>query len=95
MPDASFNLRVVTPNEIFFEGPAVSVVAPGGLGYLGILKNHAPLITTISDGNLTFRNTEGKTQTFKIRGGFLEVLKNRVLVLTDQIEKNEESGVRN
>jgi len=81
----SFLLKVVTPSEVFFEGQAVSVTAPGHLGYLGILKNHAPLVTMISKGNLTFRDPEGKTQSFKIEGGFLEVLKNRVLVLTDKI----------
>lgn len=86
MVDSSFTLKIVTPNEVFFEGGAVSVVAPGTVGYLGILKNHAPLVTTLDKGNLTFRNEEGKTQSFKVQGGFLEVLQNRVLVLTDTIE---------
>ena len=76
----------MTPTEVFFEGQAVSVVAPGGLGYLGILQNHAPLMTTVSKGNLTFRDPDGRVQTFKVEGGSLEVLKNRVLVLTDKVE---------
>jgi F-type H+-transporting ATPase subunit epsilon len=84
--DQSFDLRVVTPNRIFFEGKTTSVVAPGTIGYLGILKNHAPLVTTLSKGNLNFKDKQGQVQSFKISGGFLEVLKNRVLVLTDQIE---------
>ena len=86
MPEPSFALRIVTPGEVFFEGRAVSVVAPGTLGYLGILKDHAPLVTTLADGNLTFRDEQGKTRSFKIESGFLEVLKNRVLVLTDKIQ---------
>ena len=86
MSEASFKLKVVTPDEVFFEGDVVSVVAPGALGYLGILKNHAPFVTTVSEGNLTFRSDEGKTSTFKVEGGFLEVLGNRVLVLTDKIK---------
>jgi F-type H+-transporting ATPase subunit epsilon len=86
MPDNSFTLKIVTPTEVFFEGPAVSVIAPGALGYLGILKDHAPFISTVSKGNLTFRSPEGVAKTFKVEGGFLEVLKNRVLVLTDKIE---------
>ena len=86
MVDSSFTLKIVTPDEVFFEGKAVSVVAPGTVGYLGILKNHAPLITTLDKGNFTFRTNEGKTETFKVQGGFLEVLNNRVLVLTDKIE---------
>ncbi len=85
MAEPSFKLKVVTPNEVFFEGDVVSVVAPGALGYLGILKNHAPFITTISEGILTFREPQSETKSFKIRHGFLEVLKNRVLVLTEQV----------
>ena len=82
----TFLLKIVTPTEVFFEGQAVSIVAPGSEGYLGILQNHAPFITTVSKGNLTFRDAEGKTITYKVEGGFLEVLNNRVLVLTDKIE---------
>ena len=85
MTDPSFKLKIVTPNEVFFEGPAVSLMAPGTVGYLGILKNHAPLITSLAKGKLTFRNHQGETQAFKVDGGFLEVLNNRVLVLTDNI----------
>ncbi len=86
MVDASFALKIVTPNEVFFEGRTTSVVAPGTIGYLGVLKNHAPLVTTIAKGNLTFKNEEGKHQSFKIEGGFFEVFNNKALVLTDRIE---------
>ncbi len=82
----TFLLKIVTPNEVFFEGQAVSVVAPGAEGYSGILQNHAPYITTVSKGNFTFRDPEGKTTVYRVEGGFLEVLNNRVLVLTDKIE---------
>jgi F-type H+-transporting ATPase subunit epsilon len=84
--DLSFTLKVVTPDEVFFEGKTTSVVAPGTIGYLGILRNHAPLVTTLDKGNLTYKDEEGKIQTFKVEGGFLEVLDNRVLVLTEKIQ---------
>lgn len=87
MADLSFKLKVVTPNEVAFEGKTISVVAPGTLGYLGILKDHAPLVTTLSKGNLTYKDETGNPHTFKIEGGFLEVQKNRVLVLTDKLEQ--------
>ena len=85
----TFILKIVTPTEVFFEGQAVSVVAPGALGYLGILKDHAPFISTVTKANLTFRNPEGITKTFKVEGGFLEVQNNRVLVLTDKISASD------
>ena len=78
-------LKVVTPDEVVYEGNVEHVMVPGAEGYLGILKNHAPLVTPIDKGNLTFRDMEGKTKALKIEGGFLEILKNRVLVLTDKI----------
>jgi F-type H+-transporting ATPase subunit epsilon len=81
-----FTIRIVTPNEVFYDGKTTSVVAPGTGGYLGILRNHAPLVTTIAKGNLTFKDEQGQAKTFKVDGGFLEVQNNRVLVLTDKIE---------
>ena len=85
MVDLSFVLKVVTPDGIAFEGKTISVVAPGSLGYLGILKDHAPLVTSLDKGNLTYKDEASQAHTFKIEGGFLEVRKNRVLVLTDAV----------
>ena len=79
-------LKIVTPNELYFEGQIEHVRAPGYEGYLGILQNHAPFVTPITKGDLTFRESGGKTSTVKVEGGFLEVLKNRVLVLTDKVQ---------
>ena len=80
-----FDLKVVTPDGVAFQGKTISVVAPGTLGYLGILKNHAPLVTSLQTGNLTHKDENGSVHTIKIEGGFLEVRSNRVLVLTDKI----------
>ena len=82
-----FDLKVVTPDGVAFTGKTISVVAPGTLGYLGILKNHAPLVTSLEKGNLTHKDDSGTVHTIKIEGGFLEVRNNRVLVLTDKIVK--------
>jgi len=84
---ATFTLKIVTPEEVLFDGQVEHVMAPGAEGYLGILKDHAPLVTPIEKGELTYRDGQGKTMTLKVDGGFLEVLKNRVLVLTDKIQK--------
>ena len=78
-------LKIVTPDEVYFEGPVASVVAPGIEGYLGVLRNHAPFVTTMGKGKLIYRDLAGKTETLRVEGGFFEVLKNRVLVLTEKI----------
>ena len=81
----TLTLKIITPNELYFEGPVEHVTVPGYNGYLGILKNHASFVTPIAKGNLTYRDAAGKTSAVKVDGGFLEVLKNRVLVLTDKV----------
>ena len=80
-----FTLKVVTPNELFFEGQVEHVRAPGYTGYLGVLQNHAPFVTPITKGDLTYRDGAGKTSTVQVEGGFLEVSASRVLVLTDKV----------
>jgi F-type H+-transporting ATPase subunit epsilon len=85
MPE-SLTLKIVTPDQLYFEGPVEHVMASGYKGYLGILKNHAPLVTPLTPGRLTYRQTDGKTSTVQVEGGFLEILKNRVLVLTDRVQ---------
>ena len=86
MPNSSFSLRIVTPERVFFEGPVVSIIAPGTSGYLGVLIDHAPLVTTVGKGKFTFRTEEGRIQRLKIDGGFLEVLDNEARLLTDSVE---------
>ena len=89
MPDADLTLKIVTPESVFFEGKVRHVMAPGALGYLGILKNHAPFVTTIQKGNLIFEDLDRQTHKYGVEGGFLEVLDNQVLVLTDKIESEK------
>ncbi len=86
MPDLGFNLKVLTPTEIFFEGDVTSVIAPGTIGYFGILKNHAPFVTTIEKGNLTWKDKAGVVITHKVEGGFFEVSGNKAVLLTDKIQ---------
>ena len=78
-------LRVLTQEGIALESEAVSIIAPGELGYLGILRNHAPLVTTLKPGRLAWRGTDGGTQVRMIGSGLLEVMRNHVTILTDAV----------
>lgn len=80
-------LRVLTAEGLAFESQAVSIVAPGAPGYLGILKNHAPLVTTLKPGKLTWRSEGGESNTVHIGSGLLEVIKNHVTILTDSVRE--------
>lgn len=85
MAEPAYSLKVVTPTEVFFEGEVVSVTAPGEAGSFGVLAHHAAFMTTLSAGQLTYRDRAGKTQSLRIEGGFFEVSKDRAIVLTDKI----------
>jgi F-type H+-transporting ATPase subunit epsilon len=81
-----YQLTVVTPEEVFFEQVVVSLIAPGSEGYLGVLTDHAPLITGLVPGKLTVKDQEGKELVYAVSGGFMEVFNNQVTVLAHSIE---------
>ena len=81
-----FTLSIVTQEKIILEQGVSSVIAPGSEGYLGILTNHAPLITALVPGKLTIKDSEGKESVFAISGGFLEVSNNTATILADSVE---------
>ena len=86
MNEKSFTLQILTPSRRVFKGTVVSLVAPGALGYLGILANHAPLMTTLTPGTVIYRDGAGVTTTLSSKGGgLLEVHENQVTLLTDEI----------
>jgi F-type H+-transporting ATPase subunit epsilon len=91
MTTGTFSFKVLTPNRTAFDGEVVSVVAPGGAGYLGILAHHAPLITTLTSGDLTVRTRESRVQ-YRIGPGILKVVANQAVVLTESIEETSRSA---
>lgn len=89
---ATFNFKMLTPNRTAFDGDVISIVAPGGAGYLGVLAHHAPLITTLIEGDLTVRFGDNRVAHYRIGRGLLKVAHNQAVLLTESIE--EESGDR-
>ncbi len=85
----AITLRVLTGEGVAFEDQAVSIVAPGEPGYLGILRDHAPLVTTLKPGRLTWRRPSGESLAAGIGAGLLEVANNRVTILTDALTEAE------
>jgi F-type H+-transporting ATPase subunit epsilon len=81
-----FNLSIVTPEKIFYENKVASLIAPGIEGYLGILTNHAPLITAITPGKVTVKNESEEIITMSVSEGFLEVSANTATLLVDAVE---------
>jgi len=78
--DQTFRLRIVTPyREVVTEDVGEAQV-PGQAGYLGILPGHAPLISELKVGEITYRRG-GEAQYLAVSGGFLEVLPDQVTIL--------------
>ncbi len=75
-------LEILSPEKLIFKGKADSIQLPGKDGSLGILENHAPIIATLKQGVVKVTN-EGEETEFEIKGGVVEVVKNRVIVLSD------------
>lgn len=76
-------LEIVTPARSVYDGKADEVVLPGVEGQLGVLPGHLPLLTALDIGELIIRN-DGKERRFGIEGGFAEVDRARVTVLTEE-----------
>ena len=81
-----FNLSIVTPEKIFYEDEVVSLIAPGFEGYLGILTDHAPLITAITPGKVTVKDSSQEEIILSVTQGFLEVSANTATLLVDAVE---------
>lgn len=86
-------LEVVTPQKSVLSEEISSLVVPAEGGYLGILNNHAPIITGLQAGALKYCR-EGKIYWLAIGGGFMEVSQNIVTILADSAERPEEIDLK-
>ena len=82
-------LDIITAEKLVYSDEVSSVVAPGSAGQLGILPNHAPLLTSLKPGELKVLK-EGEESNIAVSGGFLEVLQNVVTILADTAERAED-----
>ena len=76
-------IEILTPDQTIFTGEATLVQLPGIDGSFEILKNHAPLISALGSGRIKVQDQNKKNQFFEIKGGVVEVLKNKILVLAE------------
>ena len=73
-------VEILTPDVVLYEGDATYVGLPGSDGSLGILNKHAPLVTTLREGEVVVKNDKDE-QTFAVKGGTVEVLNNHITIL--------------
>jgi F-type H+-transporting ATPase subunit epsilon len=89
---AELTLEVVTPEKRILSETADEVIVPGFHGLFGVRPGHAPLLSLMEPGVLTFRRG-GTAQNYFVSGGFVWVAENKVLVLADSAEEVSEIDV--
>ena len=89
---SGMKLDIVTAERAVYSEDVDMVIAPGVEGQLGILSQHAPLMTTLQAGELIVRKA-GEELHLAIAGGFLEVRPDKVIVLADAAERAEEIDI--
>jgi len=82
----------VTPEKLVVKDTADEIQIPGRNGYLGVLPGHAPLITELGAGEISYRSG-GQLHRFSVAWGFAEVLPDRVTVLAETVERADEIDV--
>lgn len=78
-------LEILTPDKTVFSGNINSVTVPGTKGLFTILKNHAPIISTLESGELRFLTSAGQDFLYEISRGMIEANRNRIMVLVEKI----------
>ncbi len=90
----TFQLEIVTPEKKVVDTAATEAQIPGKNGYLGVLPGHAPLITELAVGEITFRaGASADEQRLAVAWGFAEVLPDKVTILVETAERPSEIDV--
>lgn len=84
-------VTVIAPERSVFDGEAEAVVAPAFDGLVGILPKHAPFMTLLGEGSLKITQ-DGAIKSFRVRGGFLQVVRDSVRVVAEHAETEEEDA---
>jgi F-type H+-transporting ATPase subunit epsilon len=86
-------LEIVTPERKILSGAATEITVPGKNGYMGVLPSHAPLISELAVGEISFRDPSGRSHSLSCAWGFVEVLPDKVTILAESAERPDEIDV--
>lgn len=89
----TFEIEIATPERLLAREKAVRAQIPAKDGYIGMLPDHAALLSELGIGALTYTTPEDHRFSLAVSGGFLEINNNVVRVLTDRAEKGHEIDV--
>ncbi len=89
----TFDIEIATPERLLAREKAIRAQIPAKEGYIGVLPDHASLLSELGIGAMTYTTAGDHRFSFAIRGGFLEIHDNVVRVLSDIAEKGQEIDV--
>lgn len=89
----TFDIEIATPERLLAREKAIRAQIPAREGYIGVLPDHAPLLSELGIGAMTYTTPDDHRFSLAISGGFLEINANVVRVLTDFAEKGQEIDV--
>jgi F-type H+-transporting ATPase subunit epsilon len=78
------DLTILTPEKELFHGAVKSIKVPGVSGQFEILENHAAILSALVGGDIVVKGLKGKVSSYKIKSGFVEVLRNDVALLVHE-----------
>jgi F-type H+-transporting ATPase subunit epsilon len=78
-------IEIITPDKKIFDGEIKSVRVPGKKGSFQVLKDHAPIVSTLENGSVRMIDEENNEITYEISGGVIEVKANKIILLADSV----------
>ena len=78
-------IEIITPDKRIFEGEIKSVRVPGKKGSFQVLKDHAPIISTLDKGQVNIVDEQNNEINYDISGGVIEVKANKIILLADSV----------
>jgi F-type H+-transporting ATPase subunit epsilon len=85
------HVTLISPEAALFDGEAEAIIAPAFDGQVGILPRHAPFVTLLGKGRLVVRQA-GASRAFRVSGGFLQVVDDRVRIVAEQVEGDDNAA---
>ena len=80
-------LEIIAPDQELYSGEVDLVQVPGSKGSFEILRNHAPIISTLEQGRIKIVDQKGLTTFFEVDGGIIEAKNNKIIVLAETAKK--------
>lgn len=81
-------IEIITPDSRIYSGEILSVRVPGKKGSFQVLKDHAPIISTLEKGPVIIADEQGQQIKYEITGGVIEVKKNMIILLADSVSES-------